>query len=373
MLHSRLIKPSDKMQRNSRKTSEAAVPPRRGRRDYHAEACMKVAELRALLTNTDTADLVKIISELYKNIPKAIKEDNDIDNTIKSIINHTQDKKTSKTTPIDYKTLHDEIQTFIENAYEGYYYTPNKIVPKQQRSKWRFAVMRFLKEIQKISNTDKDYDESNLDLIDIYKLLCYSTGYYTFLTQYDAFVSLHLNQSDLYKIICSRVFYKKIDTDMLSTMIDMSSKVELDGETLYINLIRILIEYLCKGKYIETAISLADEKIANPAISKKGYYLDRYIENLATLIMGLFFKIEKYNKGCAYYWNTCEKNKIHIYERSSPEDKKEILFYRFLSNIHYFTSNNEIWIKMYEKYSVGIKPRDGLVKEYEDIKKEFES
>ena len=122
---------------------------------------MKIADLRALLANASTDDLLKILSELYKRIPKSLKEApvDGVDIAIKAILSH-QDigKKAQKSKTIDFDSLHDQITTFLDYADEGYYISPNRVVPKAQRSKWRFLVMGFIKDIQKIGLNDENYE-----------------------------------------------------------------------------------------------------------------------------------------------------------------------------------------------------------------------
>ena len=55
---------------------------------------MKVADLRKMLKDAGSEELIKIISELYRHIPKALKENDDegIDQIIQKILsqqNHT--------------------------------------------------------------------------------------------------------------------------------------------------------------------------------------------------------------------------------------------------------------------------------------------
>ncbi len=56
---------------------------------------------------------------------------------------------------MDFNRLEDEITQFLSNAYAQNYLIPNKVIPKSQRSKWRFMVKKYIKELEKISTEDE--------------------------------------------------------------------------------------------------------------------------------------------------------------------------------------------------------------------------
>ena len=95
---------------------------------------MKVVELREELKKYKEVDKDKIIIELYKRIPKKVKEEYDIDSFIKDVNAKKETKEESK----DIETLVKEVDYFLKCAREGLYASPNRIIPKNERSKWRF-------------------------------------------------------------------------------------------------------------------------------------------------------------------------------------------------------------------------------------------
>ena len=338
---------------------------------------MKITDFRKLLTGLNQQDINKIATELYKRIPKSSKEGYDgVDYIIRSITEHQTENKNIQT--VDFRSLHDEIDTFLSNANEGYYLKPNRIVSKTERSRWRFAVMHFVKELQKISNTSEDYNDSNIDLLSIYDILSRSCGYYVFRSQ-DPFAAIGKTQSEYYKILCQRIFYRDLDQNHLPTMIDNATKIYLDRRTLHIFLIKTLISYINTKEDILNTITITEEKVENarPEPSRDAWFVDEsmmmyefkdYIKNLASLVMGLYFKLNEYEKGCQYYWNICNKFEIDVYKNREPQDRKEILFYCLLGLVSSFTDDNKIWIATYDKYKKGTEPRQDLVKKYEEIK-----
>ena len=331
---------------------------------------MKVNELLGLLSKVPYEDLFKVAVELYKSLPKAVKDDQTggIDVKIKMILTHQEKTEVHvKKQIVDYDSLHDEIDTFIENAYDDNYIKPNRKISKAQRSKWRFVVMRFVKELQNILPDDSNYDDSNVDLINIFKVLSYGCGYYIFTTD-DPFASISKKQIDFYKIICSRIFAKGVDREMIPDMIALSSSVNLDRHTLHTYLINIFLEYINQKDDILYTIKTATEIIdEHKNVSPGNYDKLKELENIAIIVMGLYFKMSEFDMGCEYYWKTCEKYKINIAIYS--EDKnKEVVFYCLLQYISNFNDSKSLWVKYYEKYVNGITPRDSLVNKYNELK-----
>ena len=50
-------------------------------------------------------------------------------------------------------------EAFLSNADAGNYFEPNRVIPTKERSKWRFAVMRFLKQLEAVP-ADSEYAEA---------------------------------------------------------------------------------------------------------------------------------------------------------------------------------------------------------------------
>ena len=107
---------------------------------------MKVNELREITKKYNETEKEKIIVELYKRIPKNIKEDYNIDDFITNL----NVKIEKENTEITIERLEKEVKYFLECAYDDLYARPNKIVSKNERSKWRFKVKTFYKNYSRI-------------------------------------------------------------------------------------------------------------------------------------------------------------------------------------------------------------------------------
>lgn len=111
---------------------------------------MRINEVRERLDKYSKDQLRLIIVEIYKALPKAIKEDRDIDAIISNPDAFKKGKKKAKKKqePLpDMDELEFDIEDFIENAYKQYYFAPNSVVHKRQRSKWRFVVKGYYKNL----------------------------------------------------------------------------------------------------------------------------------------------------------------------------------------------------------------------------------
>ena len=98
---------------------------------------MKINELRETIKKYNETEKEKVIVELYKRIPKRIKEDYNIDEYIINLKN----KIKKENIEITIERLEKEVNYFIECAYADLYARPNKIISKNNRSKGRFKVI----------------------------------------------------------------------------------------------------------------------------------------------------------------------------------------------------------------------------------------
>ena len=104
---------------------------------------MKVAELNKTIGGYTTEQLRRLLVEMYKAMPKRVKEDHGIDDMICSPASKRNNRK-GEVAP-DIEALASEAERFVSNAYNDYYYIPNPVVPKRERSQWRFTVLRLFK------------------------------------------------------------------------------------------------------------------------------------------------------------------------------------------------------------------------------------
>ena len=159
---------------------------------------MKITEFRSIVQKAERSPLETIAGELYKSIPKAKKEE--LDEAIQQILNGETPAAKKPADPVSFPKLSEEIKTFLSHVDAGYYNEPNRIVPKQKRSKWRFEVMRFINELETFSG-----DEAASLYLELYNRLAYGCGYYIFSSD-DPFRSIGSRQGDFYPRLVAKYF-----------------------------------------------------------------------------------------------------------------------------------------------------------------------
>lgn len=103
-------------------------------------------------------DLRLLIVEMYKSIPKNLRENKEIDDLLKDAHGHLSDRSNGKKLDNhkDIKELNNEISLFIDYAYKQYYFAPNNYVYKKDRPKWRFKVKDYIKSLQCVPNEGEE-------------------------------------------------------------------------------------------------------------------------------------------------------------------------------------------------------------------------
>lgn len=326
---------------------------------------MKVQELRQLLSTMDRAVLEKAFAECYKQLPKHKKEE--MDQIIEDILTGKDSKKAKATVPADFESLKQEIGIFIQNAYAQNYFVPNRVIPKNQRSKWRFCVKNYIKELQKISQEDEHYGESVKLLEELYELICQACNYYLFSTE-DPFRSIGWQQPDFFLVLVNKVFGTGYTRENISKLLLYAATGGLSREALHIQQEMVLLSELktsdVKYMAVEEAKKLIDERINKLSRLKqydsKRYDLKEAINNLCNIVLMVQASLVELEAGIQYYFKTCIEN------------DKEIVLYRALDIMDWIGENGQ-WLYVYEYGNkLKIKPREFLVSEYNQRKELLE-
>ena len=93
---------------------------------------MLVKELRNAISKYTNEEKDNIIVELYKRIPKAKKEDYDIDNFILNIKNKEKNKTSKKQENLSIEDFKKQVNFFISCANQNLYVAPNRVIPKSE-------------------------------------------------------------------------------------------------------------------------------------------------------------------------------------------------------------------------------------------------
>jgi len=324
---------------------------------------MKVQELRQLMESADMEHLIKAFIESYKYLRKAQKEE--IDPVLVDILkgNEVVKKKTEEI--VEFDDLEQQVKDFIENAYAQNYLGPNRVIPKNQRSKWRFMVKNFIKKLERIEPGDSNYAKAVKLLTDIYALICEGCNCYLFSTD-DPFRSIGWQQAALFELVVRKTFAAGYMREDISRLLLLSATGGLSTEAVHINQEMVLIDGLktsdAKCMAIEEAQKLVEERTGKLEKLKKydsgRYGLEEAVNAFCDVILFLSIELAEPIKGVEYYF------------KNFKGDNQQRALYHALNLIDDI-EEDELWIQVYE-YGIKhkIKPDGHIQAIYEERKKQ---
>jgi hypothetical protein len=334
---------------------------------FRSKRKMKVGELRKKLSKMKKDEVIKIASEFYKLIPKSKKEDYALD----SYVNKSgKKKKPSKTkNEISLEELELNVNTFIEDARNQYYFAPNTIIPKKERSKWRFKVKRWYKALTDRSRKDKDLKKQAKLLSDLYELLCESCAYIYFSGE-DSFRSIGVEQPTFYFSVIHLLQESKGKAEALQPAIELIVNNQLNRYTLYSDLMVGLISTLdipdLKYKGIEISEGLIQlnnsrrkpQKNKRVTFSSEDYRTDRKTNNLTELALRLYAGLYEVDEGINFFYK---------HYREEDEDVKLYVLVRILFQLR---AQDNIVKEIEKAMNKGVKVRSRLVDLLDETKKD---
>lgn len=294
---------------------------------------MKIPELRKILKETKEDELRYLVVEFYKAIPKAKKEDMEIDDIIQNVSEYAKGKKKEVSTPKDIDALQEKIEFFIANAYQQNYFRPNRIIPKKERPKWRFTVKQYYKDLNTEFETVEQKKIAAQLLEKLYRMLCYGCIYYIFNTN-DPFASVGIDQRVFLDTVITKTFAVQKDRETIRSMIDMTTTYGTSNNYICAEMTSVLLRHITKEDAL-IAIEEADKQRDKISQSKQ-YVYKRKANNLVELILLLYILLEDASTGAQYF------KKNYIEERK--EEMMEILL--FYLELH---DEKETWIKEYKE------------------------
>ncbi|MDR1042534.1 MAG: hypothetical protein LBL54_01355 [Clostridiales Family XIII bacterium] len=336
---------------------------------------MKVAELKDILKKYDNKSLSEISVELYKKIPKKVREENGIDEMLADF-NNRKRPTGKREAPVDFEVLRKEILQFADYAEAQFYFAPNQYVHKKERPKWRFITKRYIKTL--VGITGEHADEAADLLILLYRMLSYACHYYIFNTD-DPFASVGYEQDELLDIVIAKNFHHGFSRDRIRKAVALTIESEVNRYTLHIELLFVLIRRLKTSEAREIA---AEECMAYKMedgagkgfiedgcfrLAKDSFTLEEMENNTVGLYFHLKIMLYEYDEAIDYY----HKN----YHRDGGKGKSgrryggnEITLYILLGwlEMHGLT---ELWRAEYEKaLKQGIDPRESLQDTYRKLR-----
>ena len=320
---------------------------------------MKVVEIRNELKKYNMEEKDKIIIELYKRIPKRVKEQYDIDGYLKNIKVNENTKKEVKLTFLE---LASEVNYFLECAWNDLYSEPNRIISKSDRSKWRFKAKKYYKELANININSEYYDESNKLLIELFKVLSRGTNYLIF-SNWETFRAVQISQEDFFDLIMKRVLVN-FNEENLETIVKLLEVDEDPYSEVYKGMYSVFLNNLNSNYQLEMALEIIKKEVDDLNIqvielSKKGkeYYLKEKYNYFVLTILDIYIRLEDVNKGIEYY------NKY--YKAFNNENKT----YDLLEELEVNEAYQE-WISVYETHKE-IQNRESLQEKYKLFKRQL--
>jgi hypothetical protein len=320
---------------------------------------VKVGEVRTAITKYSKAELQEIVVELYKRIPKGKKEEYDIDGLIAHYVINEPVKKVEPSWDLDF--LLSDVDEFLENAKEGNYYAPNRIISKKDRGKWRFVVKDFVKKLSSV--TGEDVPLAADALASLYHILAYACSYWTF-TSDNTFPAINFKQTDFLELVLSKFFYSGYDHESVMKGLMLTLDNGVDRETFSASLGSVFVSLLKTNDTKELGIQCALEYIQNYTLLHSGerkydtstarYLQDERINHAVIIVFKLRLALHESDLAIDFW-------KKNYRESYSPEVKLYIM-------LSYLRQYPDLWIREYEEGArQKIKPRDSLTEEYKKL------
>ena len=322
---------------------------------------MLVSELKKEVEKYDKKELIKIITELYKRVPKKKKEDYDIDEFIRTLKNND----VKKTKPLTFEELQKEIIYFLMCVDNDLYATPNKIISKKERSSWRFKVKKYYKELTSIMPDSKHGVVATSLLIEIFKRLSIGSNILLFVN-WETFKALGVNQSDYYDMLMKRILFDGYSNENLQKCIDLLD-VPKDPYELSYNMFWTFIDNLNTPYIKEQALKLLEDKvqILNQKLKEvkdyqKEFAIKSNINNYVECILEIYLLLHDSIKGINYF----HKNYIE-----SDKEVKEYILLDKIDELMNALNLKNVWIEEYESKMNQIDFRQSIKEKYSKLKK----
>ena len=318
---------------------------------------MLISELKKEIEKYDKKELKNIITELYKRVPKAKKEEYCIDEFIKD----ASKKNENKNKEMSFEELQKEISLFLVYVDNGYYIVPNKIISKKERSSWRFKVKKYYKKLNEIAPNSEDGEKATELLIEIFKRLSVGSNTLLFIN-WETFKALGVPQNDYYNVIMKRILINGYTEENLKQCINVLD-VPKDPYELSYYMYHTYISNLKNVAMEEISIKLMKEKVIRitqinlkDKTSTEKHYLRETLNNYVKCILEIFIIMGEINTGIKYF--------LQNYKEKDEEVKEYIL----LEKLKDMDLIDE-WVQEYESKIGKIKFRRYLVEDYEEFKK----
>ena len=317
---------------------------------------MLVSELKKELAKYDRKDVEKIVIELYKRIPKNKKEEYQIDDFIKN----AQEKTKSVVKNVTIGELQKEIIYFLDCVDNEYYVIPNKVVPKKERSTWRFKVKRFYKELIKYDPVTIEGVLATDLLIQIYKRISIGSNRLLF-SNWETFRAIGIEQVDFFEVLLNRIFAREHNEKNMKLCISILQCPSDPYGGLYRGVYDVFASHLLSVEEKNMGIKLLNDRVVELLELRKAYLkekrqtydLEEEIDLCTMCILDIFISLNKVDEGITYFHKYCCESQTEIKEYVLLEELEKYELY-------------ENWVTEYESHKIAY--RDSLKEKYSEFK-----
>ncbi len=308
-----------------------------------------------------------LVSEMYKRIPRKVIEEREIDELVRNPEREARAgrrRAREPAEPPDFETVKWEADEFIDNATRGFYFAPNRVVPKRQRPKWRFVAKRLYRDLLALTQ-DEEYLPQVSDLLTkIYSLLCDGCGRYLF-TSDAPFRTMGISQEDFYRSVVAAKRKASSSREWVGAAVQLLADENHDYSTTAGSLAHVLLEFLDTPSLKEEALEQCERfRRDNPVRSRERkrwedtalrYRIEKRNNRLVELAFMLKVALSEPETAVDYF-------KAHYLESS-----KETRLYVLLATLFRY-GLRDLWVKEYEAgVRAGVKPRKALEDTYRFI------
>ncbi|MBI2918653.1 MAG: hypothetical protein HYY01_11780 [Chloroflexi bacterium] len=327
---------------------------------------MKLSEVRNVLEKYSEDQLRVVIARLYRAIPKAIREEKDIDRIIADPEASIQSRNGNRQTAPDIEDLRDEADRFVEDAYNQYYFAPNRFVSKRDRPKWRFIVKRLCKDILASAADDNSMPEAAQLLEKLYRLLCYSCAY-TLFSAHDSFESVGIEQKEFFRRVLTLKYQYEDRNAFIENALLLMVNNPLNRYTLHEDLMAVILEFAKTPDLKEMTIGHCSDlmetirsKPLTPEERQWGYERTEKLNSLTKMAFLCYARLYEYANAVSYF------------KKNYCNDDEEVALYVML-RLLYGLNQKELFLQEYEKaLANGVRPRASLRETYRFTKEKGE-
>jgi hypothetical protein len=323
---------------------------------------LQLSEARETIKGYSKDQLKALVIALYKSLPADRKKD-----IGDPLLQNPDDALASKPRLIaekpkpDIHELELDIDEFIKNAQAQNYFAPNRIISKNERTRWRFLVKQYYRDLLTAGSVEEDLPLAASLLSRLYRLLCYACGYYLFRTE-NPFQSIGISQTEFLKQVLTLNKRCQESRVFISGGLNLAVGNGVDRITLPRWLIDVFLDFLTTPDLCESAVEICGniiqekkQKTVKPHDSMAEWEHTASIRDFALAGFLLHAKLHDFESAVAFF-------RQH-YHQHNPE---VTLFY-LLELLEEF-NQKELYLREYRRAcSDGIKPRSELTKTYDQM------